>query len=286
MAADGIIDVWDASTFDQGLLERLTAHTDTIVDYYARDHAIFLEHELGRGAGRSILRPDNRHAAAFIALKEGLMADMAERTIRAWHYTRLTDSEVAALQADGPHLSTVERLRARVDALAASGALQAASVEVIWAASPLHSDQHDARSGKFWMVSHPAAVTDGGVRPLLSHWGGEVANMRLDDEDLLARLAAIGKARVIEVGAPLAATRHAYSTAEGVVATFARANGAIPEKHAFDLYARTALPPTAILAVHTEGEGTFATIGRGYPSAYVDVALGRWKELTGEDDDA
>lgn len=282
--AEGVIDVWDAETFDQALIRRLAAAANLIVDYYGRETAIFLEHELGRGPGRSILRPENAHAAAFMAFRDGLTGDLAERRIRAWHYTRLTDAEVAALRTEGPHLSTLERFRQRVDALTAAGALTPAAAEAVWTASPFHSDQHDARTGKFWMVSHPTAVTDGGVRPLMSHWGGEVANMWLDDGDLLSTLAAIGQARVIELAVPMAQTRHAFGAAEAVVATFGREHGAIPEKHAFDLYATSALPADAILAVHTDGEARFADIARGYPSGFIDVAISRWKELTGDDD--
>jgi hypothetical protein len=43
------------------------------------------------------------------------------------------------------------------------------------------------------------------------------------------------------------------------------------------------LPATAVLAVHTEGDPSFGGMGRSYPAGYVDVSIGRWKELTGED---
>jgi hypothetical protein len=44
------------------------------------------------------------------------------------------------------------------------------------------------------------------------------------------------------------------------------------------------LPPEAILAVHSNGEPSFIRMAQGYPAGFVDVSIGRWKELTGEDD--
>lgn len=87
-----------------------------------------------------------------------------------------------------------------------------------------------------------------------------------------------------EVLVPVAATNHAHSAGEAVLATFGRGLGCIPEKRAFGLYAKSALPPDAVLAVHTEGEPAFAALGQGHPPGFVDASIGWWKALTGEDD--
>jgi hypothetical protein len=70
------------------------------------------------------------------------------------------------------------------------------------------------------MISHPLAIHDSGVEPLMSHWGGEFASMWMRDPGLLAQLATIGSARVIELAIPVAATNHSYSAGNAVVATF------------------------------------------------------------------
>jgi hypothetical protein len=278
------IDVWDCATFDPDLADRLHPHAALVVDYYRRDHAIFLSHDLGRGPGRALIRPDNRHAAAFQALREGLIPVLADRTIRAWHYTRMTDGEVERLRQQGPHPSTPATLHERLAALVEAGALDGDQAGAIVAASPFQTDQLESRRDKFWMTSHPIAVDDSGVEPLMAHWGGEVANMFLRDDALLSVLAATGQPRIVELAVPLRHTRHPYSAAEAVVATFARARGAIPAKQAFDLYIDTPLPAAAVLAVHTEGEPAFHAMGRSHPAGFVDFDIGRWKELTGEDD--
>lgn len=279
-----IIDVWDLGTFDEDLLKVLESNTDLIRAYFDTDKQIFLSYDLGRGADRPMLRPENPYAAEFYSLLEAMDRRMAARTIRAFHYTRLTDEEVTALRRSGVYLSTPETLRRRLDALVASGGLSADVADRLYAESPFHSDQFQARSGKFWMASHPLPADDSGVVPLMKHWGGEVASMWVRDVALSAPLATLGKARIIEIATPLVATRHSYAAGKAVVATFGRAQGAIPEKAAFDLYVKEPLPVAALLAVHTEGQPAFLSMGRTYPTGFIDVDVGRWKELTGEGD--
>ena len=52
-------DVWDVETFDPALTARLEAHASLIREYMTADHQITLAHDLGRGPGRSLLRPQN-----------------------------------------------------------------------------------------------------------------------------------------------------------------------------------------------------------------------------------
>jgi hypothetical protein len=279
-----IIDVWDVRTLDSELLVHLEETAELIRAYFETDHQIFLSHDLGRGPRQSILRPENPHATDFYELLEAIGLRMGTRTIRAFHYTRLTDDEVTNLLQSGIHVSTPETLRQRLEAVVASGGLAREVADRLYAESPFHSDQLQARAGKFWLTSHPAAVDDSGVVPLLERWGGEVASMWVRDPALSAALAELGKPRIIEVAVPLSATKHSYNAAKAVVATFARSHGAIPSKFAFDVYVENALPATAVLYIHTKGDDAFESIGRDYPEGFVDVDVGRWKELTGEED--
>lgn len=276
--------MWDGKTFDGALAEVLTKEADLVQKYLTAEQGIFLAHDLGRGNGRALLRPENPYAGAFLALKETMSDLMRSRTIRAWHYTRLTTEEVDRMRDEGIHLSTPVTLRSRLDVLVASGALGADAADVLYAASPFHSEQLASRSGRFWMVSHPLPVDDGGVVPLMAHWGGEVASMWIKDPILLAPLAATGKPRVIEFAVPIALTRQAYSAGEAVLATFGHTLGCLPSKHAFDLFVTTALPPASVLQVHTERDPSFHAMGRTYPDGYVDIDISRWRQLTGEDD--
>jgi hypothetical protein len=99
------------------------------------------------------------------------------------------------------------------------------------------------------------------------------------DPVLLATLAAMGRPYIVELAVPLAQTRHSYSAAQAVVATFGRALGCFPSKYAFDLYVTTALPADWILRVHSEGDPSFHRMGVKYPLGYLHVDLGHWEEL-------
>lgn len=211
--------------------------------------------------------------------------------IEAWHYAlngfehgQVTDDEIDALRRTGITLSTIETLRARLDAQVQAGALSTGDADGLFAASPFHSDQHGARANKYWMTSHPVAPDDSGVELLVGHWGGEVTYFWLRDQALLDRVAALGRGRVVEVAVPVAATRHSYSAGEAVVATFARALGCKPDKKAFDLYTARPLEPEAILSVHSDGDADYLALGSGFPSGYVDTDVGHYDEILAEMD--
>lgn len=280
------IDVWDARTFDPALLAVLEARADMIRDYLDTDHQIFLSHDRHRGPARPILRPENPHASDFLELQEAIGREMQQRTIRAFHYTRLTDSEVAALKRGGIHLSTPASLQRRLHDIVAAGGLTRDIADQLYAQSPFHSKQLKSRSDKFCMTSHPVVVDDPGVTPLQKHWGGEVASMWIRDEALSTPLMSLGRPRIVEVAVPMSATpdSHSYRAGDAIVATFARSRGSVAAKHDFDLCVEQSLPPTAVLALHTEGDAPFVEMGRGYHVGFVDVAIGYWKELTGEEE--
>lgn len=278
-----IIDVWDVATFDTALRAELDKNAELIRAYVNRDNAIFLKHDHGSSPQGSLIRPENEHAGPYMRLTELIMAVMNERAIRAWHYTRMTDDDVARLWADGIRLSTPEMLRERLDRLVAASLLTADQAERLFAKSPFNSNQGKIRADKFYLVSHPQALTCSGVRGLLGFWGGEVASFFVQDEEMATPLAAIGASRVIEVATPVSATRNAYNAAEAVIGAYARSLGCVESGHAFDVCAIQALPRDAVLRIHTRGEPDFEAMIATYPPGYVDVSQTFWKQLTGED---
>jgi hypothetical protein len=194
---------------------------------------------------------------------------MEARTIRVWHYTRLTDPEVKALRTGGIDLSTLETTRQRLDAQVAGGQISVEIGNALFAANPFHaSDQSEPRSNKFRMTSHPVRVDNDTVILLVANRGGEAVYFWLQVGRLQQIVAGIGRARVVEVGVPLDATRQAYSADKAVVATFARSLGCIPDSAAFDLCAIRPLGTEAVVAIHTDGEAAFERIGSGYPISF------------------
>lgn len=256
------LDVWDIDTFDDELISMLCANANLLSDYIAAERHLEIER---RRSVEARLRSNSFYDTYREFLEDvGLL--MSRRSIRAWHYTRLTDSEVASLRAGGIELSTMETARRRLDTLVTAGAFSAETATALLAESPLHDNgQRKARQGQFCLTSDPLAVEDSGVTLLLNSWGGEVLYFWLESAHLKEIVAAIGSPRVLEIRVPVDAIRNAYQAADAVVASFARSLGCVPDFDYFDVFAIRALGPDAVLAVHTKGDATFDRIGKGYP---------------------
>ena len=263
-----LIDVWDLAMFDDELRADLDAHADVIRDYMVTSRRQWLERE---ASDHTMPYPENPHAGEFIWVMEHIMRLMERRTIRAWHYTRLTNEEVQALRRGGIYPSSLGNIQARLDAQVAAGAFSREAADRLYRDSPYHSDQRSSRSNKFWMTSHPTAVDDGGVELLLESWGGEAVCFWQRDETLRDLLRRIGRARVLEIAMPLSCSRHGFSAAQAIASNYGRALGCRPDSHGFDLYSVEPLGPDCVLAVHSEGEPTYATLGRSYPAGYADA---------------
>lgn len=261
------IDVWNLDTFDGEFLAILNANRDVLCNYELTSRKNYEEQQAAEGW---VPLKDNPYAADRMYVVERIiMPVMEQRTIRAWHYTRLTDSEVAILTSNGIHTSDLTAIRRRLDAPVAAGTISTEIANAIYWESPFHH-QKDARSGKFWMVSHPYAIDDSGVELLLEHWGGEGVYFWLKDQAHIELVQGIGRPRVIEVAVPLSMTTSVYTAAKAVVGTFVMSLGCKPDWPAFDLYSTVALGPDAMLNIHTEGDANFSALARGYPVGFVD----------------
>ncbi|WP_315803028.1 hypothetical protein [Bradyrhizobium sp. SZCCHNS3002] len=118
------------------------------------------------------------------------------------------------------------------------------------------------------MASHPHAVDDRGVEPLLRHWGGEATSFWQKDQNLIDMLSTLGRSRVLEMAVAVASTKQWYRAGKCAVMTFARHLGVPHERSGFDLCSLVDLGPDAVLAVHTEGDKSFDAMARGYPAGF------------------
>lgn len=276
------IDLWDFGTFDSELSGYLKDNTDLVRAYYETDNRLFREYELGNKRSMLGSRPSNPHARAFYALLEDVAADMQSRTIRGFHYTRLTDSEAELMQREGIHLSTLETLRTRLDAIVSDGRLTPSIADALYSASPFH-EQSRIRENRFWLTSRPFTVDDSAVVALLESWGGESVYFWLRDASLRSLVKQIGTPRVIEMAVPFGKTALHSSVGDLVVATFAHSIGCTAHHTGIDVCLESALPPDAILAMHSEGDATFTAMARGYPIGFVDRSSEHWNEVAGEE---
>jgi hypothetical protein len=138
---ESLIDVWNVETFDQYLLAELRANAELIRNYIVTERNNFLEREASNRRGPY---PTNPYAASYLRFLEDVGRDMEARTIRARHYTRLTDAETNTLRNTGIYASTLETLRRRLDAQVAAGVFSAEIADALFAQSPFH---HDEQSG-------------------------------------------------------------------------------------------------------------------------------------------
>ncbi|NJM42720.1 MAG: hypothetical protein HC853_19280 [Anaerolineae bacterium] len=138
MTQGAIIDVWNVETFDGELRGDLDVHTDVIRDYMITSRRQWLERE---ASDHTMPYPENPFAGEFMWVKEHIMGLMEARTIRAWHYTRLTDAEIDALRQGGIYPSSLDTIRARFAAQVAAGALTQEVADRLFADSPYQSDQ-------------------------------------------------------------------------------------------------------------------------------------------------
>ncbi|MCA1869386.1 hypothetical protein HW571_27600 [Agrobacterium genomosp. 3] len=261
------VDVWDLASFDEDLLALLQPYGEMLLNYELADRRNYEERQL---ADQWVPLKANPYTADRMHLLEHIiMPAMSQRTIRAWHYTRLTDDEAALFKTNGVQIADVAGIRRRLDTQVEAGTISSEVANTIYWESPFHT-QESIRSGKFWMGSHPLAITDSRVELLLQHWGGEGIYFWLKDPDHIKLVQNIGRARVIELAVPLSLTDSIYPSANAVVSTYVSSLGGTPECSAFDLYVTSALTADAVLNIHSEGEGNFAAMANGYPVGFRD----------------
>lgn len=266
-----MIDVWDVATYDAELMAELECEAELICQYVKQDKENLRLRQLETHRGPL---PDNPFAYAYLQFAERIiMPLMRERTIRGWHYTRLTDEEADLLRRDGIYPSTLATIKHRLDTLVAAGVLSADQADALYAGSPFHHrEQMDARSNKFWMTAYPLPASDSGITDFLKNWGGEGVYFWQEGKNLESVVSGIGKPRVIELSVPVKVTNHAYGAAKAVLAYYGRSIGCEPDGAGFELYTTQPLGPEAVLAVHTAGDAPFEALARGYPVEFAQGA--------------
>jgi hypothetical protein len=261
------IDVWDVETFDEELRNFLAQNAELISAYWAESSALHdaREKQTLRGPPEH-----NSYGPRYSALKEAATALLADRAIRAWHFTRLTDAETDLIRMSGMAPMSLEIIRRRLDALVAATEITAAIADELFAASPYHQQIDGNREGRIWLTSVPYPLDDSGVTELLDAWGGESINFNHRDGSIQAMLRTLGLPRVIEVALPLSITTRADCAAVNVLDAYARSIGTRGGwGGGCDIVAVSPIQPGWILSIHSPGDPAFAAMGRDYPGNFV-----------------
>lgn len=229
-----MIDTWDTTTLDDELRELLECDADLICEYHEAQ-------QVGDGS-------ESAFRTAMDRLKEDLKKHLLTRTVRAFHYTRITDAEAARMAQGGPRISTVAALRARLDALVSDGDISAGESDTIFEAG--RKTIAPCEPWKFYMIWRPIDPNNGLIRPFLKAWGGEVAQNADLDRGLRARLTPLGAPREVEIALKVADAPHmADKLAEQLIAQYAHARNWAEAPTHVDLNVRKDLSGTAVLSI-------------------------------------
>lgn len=260
------IDVWDVATFDPELRSVLDARARVIRDYRTESQRLFREREAQTLRGPPA---HNIHGPSFSALREEIAALMAERTIRAWHFTRLAEHEVATVRKNGLQPMTLALIDERLEAVRQAGLIDAQLAAQLYEASPYHRQIEGSRENRIWLTAQPYAIDDSAVEELLDRWGGESISFVHREGATLERLMQLGTPLVIEVALPMRITTRVEEAATNVLDAFAQSIGVDGGwGGGADMVAVEPIAPEWILAIHREGEPSFEGMGRGYPPAF------------------
>ncbi len=256
-----MIDLWDPHTFSTELVSTLTAESQLIFDYHSEARRLMDEHLNSSPYQR--LKP-NRFSADFLSFQEyELTPILAGARIRAWHYARLLEHEVDAMQ-QGLVPSSLGFLKKRLHDLVVMDLLSREEADKVFQESPFQS-QEGIRSGAVWIVTVPLHYCDTGVSSLLGNWGGESAYFWLFDKALAMKLRNLGISRILEIETALSDGLNAFKASSTVLEAWAKKQGALVVPTGFDIAITNCLGTAKLVRVHTEGECTFEAIAKTYP---------------------
>ncbi|HET9640269.1 MAG TPA: hypothetical protein VFP12_13785 [Allosphingosinicella sp.] len=269
ISVDDWIDVWDVDTFDTELRTLLDDHSELIRSYWRESSRLFMEREAQTLRGPP---EENIHGGAYVRLKERLGGLMERRTIRAWHFTRLTEQEVESIRLAGMQPMSLDLIQHRLAAVVGEGLLHRHDSEALYATSPFHDRLADGRSARIWLAATPYPIDDSGVRELLELWGGESVSFIHRQGRLHELLRTIGRPRILEIALPLAATTRAFSAGENVLDHYSFRLGCTGGwGGGADIVAVEPIRPDWILKVHSAGDPSFEAMARGYPERFTGV---------------
>jgi len=263
-----LIDLWDFETLPEKAHALLTGNDELYGEFIAEEAKI---DGMRPRHGWSGQRPKNCMHDPKADIEAQIAELVAHHYLRCFHYSRMCDAEVGILKEIGIVPASPKFLEERLARLVTSGDLPEEMAREIGARSTLRFEgRYPHRNGLYWVTVWPLPVDHEGVVDLLASWGGESAYFALENKAIADRLAAIGAPRVVELSAPIAAINGdgPACVAGRLVDLRMGQLGLIKKPPATDVAIGSALPPGAVLCVHTEGEDTFETLACGYPSNY------------------
>ncbi len=163
-------------------------------------------------------------AAAFDAAHAAVRGALDTCEVIGWHCTRLTDTEIALIEATGMQLPNVDMLNQRIDRLVEAGQI-AASIAGALKGNNEASDKN--RAGRLWFCFFaPREAGESGIHRFFRHWGGEALYNSHENNNVTSQaLTAIGIPCVVEAAVQIRTlSKYSYVT-QRVIERFLWAKG-------------------------------------------------------------
>jgi hypothetical protein len=189
---------------------------------------------------------------------------LCRHSIRGWHCTRLTDDEVADIEANGVAPLSAALIERRIAAQVQRGTLPVAVGDALRAA---HQGSVRYRTGMIWFCFFPPhEAGESGIHRLLRHWGGEAVYWAHESDAAVAPvLRQLGTPCIIEASVPVAWLSDTFSVARSVARRDLIHHGeTITEPVRFEDHTRCAIPGNCIHAVHRFPDPRFITLSGCY----------------------
>lgn len=129
-----------------------------------------------------------------------------------WHCTRLTDAEIALIEATGMQLPNAHILNERIDKLVEAGQIIGRIADALKSTNQAGDIN---RIGKLWFCFFaPNEAGEGGIHRFFRHWGGEALYNSHENNNLTSQaLTSIGTPCVVEAVIQIRSlNQHSYVT--------------------------------------------------------------------------
>ncbi len=154
----------------------------------------------------------SQSGAAFDAAHADVTAELNTCEMIGWHCTRLTDSEIALIEATGMQLPNVQILKERIDRLVKAGQLTRLIADALKGTNQAGGMN---RAGRIWFCFFaPGEAGESGIHRFFRHWGGEALYNSHEGNNVTSPvLTSIGTPCVVEAAVQIfSLSPHSYVT--------------------------------------------------------------------------
>lgn len=162
--------------------------------------------------------------AAFDAANADVRGALDTCEVIGWHCTRLTDAEIALIEAGGMQLPNVQMLNERINKLVETGQIAAPIADALKCTNQAGDEN---RAGRLWFVFFtPSEAGESGIHRFFRHWGGEALYNSHENNNLTSlALASIGTPCVVEAAVQIRTLSQYSYVAQRVIERFLWAKG-------------------------------------------------------------